>query len=288
MQAICIKKTVVNNLTSIPRYIFGILIILFCTQKASAQNEALDEVNLQLRAYFSPLAKPSPAKDFLYDMSAHSTDSSWFVANSSDTKQTETWFKVYEEMYYAAYDTSVLTRPETIFANANNYYSDTIPIGIMNYSFYGLKPDAMNTDNYFNFDTVNNILSDKNPRLDWPYTDNNTIFMSAPLINGSNVANPVFVISPSFFFYDNFNATHFGKDFLLRINFGDGTGWHNYNPQITSYYQPNYSINQVTTPLITVQIMQGSTANIIGSSQSNILAGPTVAKPPMILLLYRV
>lgn len=68
-----------------------------------------------------------------------------------------------------------------INANANNFYVDTIPIGIMNFAFYGLKPDAMTTGNYFNFDTINNVLSDKYPRPSYPYTDDNIMFMSAPL-----------------------------------------------------------------------------------------------------------
>lgn len=62
-----------------------LLLFLVSFFNASAQNPELNEVNLQLIAYFEPLSKPSPAKAFLYDMCAHNADSSWFVQNSADT-----------------------------------------------------------------------------------------------------------------------------------------------------------------------------------------------------------
>ena len=254
--------------------------MLSFTTTSYAQNPALNEVNLQLRGFFAPLSKPSPAKKFLYEMSAHSADSSWFVANCADTNQTDTWIKVYEEMYYAAYDTSTLTKSDFIINAANNYSNDSIPIGIMNFSFYGLKNDAMNTNNYFNFDTINNVLSDKNPRLGFPYTDNNAIFMSAPLINNASFANPVFVINPAFFYYDSFNADKFSKTAIIQIDFGDGTGWHNFNPTIISYYTPDYSINAVTEPTIRARQYNTTTASIFGSSQSRFFSGLTVAVLP--------
>ena len=126
----------------------------------------------------NPLVNQLPQKLFLYDMSAHNADSSWFVQNSADTNTTAIWYQVFDEMYYAAYDTNLLPKKEVINSNANNFYVDTIPIGIMNFGFYTLKPDAMSTDTYFNFDTVNNVLSDKNPRPSFPYNDNG-IFMMA-------------------------------------------------------------------------------------------------------------
>jgi len=42
-------------------------------------------------------------------MSAHNADSSWFVPNSPDTNRIAVWYQVYDEMYYAAYDTNLLT-----------------------------------------------------------------------------------------------------------------------------------------------------------------------------------
>ena len=127
----------------ISKFIFLLLVWMAVSVTHSwAQNPAINEVNLQLRQYFAGLSKPAPQKKFLYEMSAHSTDSTWFVTNSPDTNVTDTWYKVYEEMYYSAYDTNALVKSDFIYNQANNYYADTIPIGIMKYSFYGLKPDA--------------------------------------------------------------------------------------------------------------------------------------------------
>ena len=118
--------------------------------QSNAQNETLYEANLQLRQLFSPLAKPIPSKGFLYNMAVHSTDSTWYVPNCADTNNTDLWFKIYDEMFHSAYDTTALTSAENIFNNANNYSNDTVPIGVMNYSYYGFKPDALSTNNYFN------------------------------------------------------------------------------------------------------------------------------------------
>lgn len=260
--------------------ITGLCFLIFISSVTFAQTPELNDANLQLRALFSPLSKPSPSKQFLYEMSAHSADSSWFVKNCADTNQTETWLRVYDEMYYAAYDTSLFQKSESIITNANNFYSDTIPIGIMHFSYFGLKPEAMNTNLYFNFDTVNTVLTDKFPRPGFPYTDTNTIFMSAPLINSATFANPVFVLKPQFLFFDSVNSGFYKKGYVIQIDFSDGTGWHSFNPATTSYYQPDYSVHGTTEPIIRVRLVQQSTSNIFGSSQSSILVGGTVAIPP--------
>ena len=217
-------------------------------------------------------------------MSAHNADSSWFVQNSADTNTTAIWYQVFDEMYYAAYDTNLLPKKAVINTSANNFYADTIPIGIMNFAYYTLKPDAMSTDIYFNFDTVNNVLSDKNPRPSFPYNDNG-IFMSAPLVAEAVFANPVFLISPQYFYYDAYNASHFSKTSIIQIDFGDGTGWHNYDPTVVSYYQPNYSTTSTLLPLLRVRQYNPPTASIAGSSISRIPVGGSVALPPNDVIL---
>ena len=248
--------------------------------KLSAQNQTFDETNLQLRELFSPLLKPTPTKKFLYEMAMHSTDSSWYVTNCADTNVTDLWYKVYEEMYHSAYDTAILTTVSNIYNAANNYSYDTIPLGIINYDYYSLKHDALTTNNYFNFDTVNTVLTNITPRPSWPYTENNTIFMCAPLIESAQSANPVFTINPQFFYLDNFNASNFSKNSVLKIGFGDGTGWHSYDPTITSYYQPNYSLTSTIEPIIRVQLTNPTTLNIFGSTLSRFFPGGVANVPP--------
>jgi pimeloyl-ACP methyl ester carboxylesterase len=212
-------------------------------------------------------------------MAAHSTDATWYVANCADTNDTDLWYKVYEEMFHSAYDTTTLIQVSNIFDNANNYSNDTIPIGIMNYSYYGLKDDALSTNNYFNFDTINTILTDIIPRPSWPYTDDNTIFMGAPLQTTANFSNPIFTINPQFFYFDSYNAAHFAKNCLLNIDFGDGTGWHSFDPTVVSYYQANYA-NITNPPAIRVQSVNQSTASVWGSSVSRFFPGGMANVPP--------
>ena len=254
--------------------------MLSFTTTTTAQNPGLEGVNLQLRTMFSLLSKPLPTKKFLYEMSAHSTDSAWYVPNCTDVNQTDIWLKVYEEMYYAAYDTNALTRVDAIVNDVNNVGSDSIPIGIMNFSYYGLKPDAMITNTYFNFDTINDILSDRFPRPSFPYTDNNTIFMSSPLKNEAFFSNPVFIIDPKYFYYDSFNAAKFAKKTIIQINFDDGTGWHDYDPSVISYYQPDYSTTANTSPTISVRQVNNGTPGVYGSAQSRFVPGGTTLVPP--------
>lgn len=270
----------IHSLQNVSRHLKFFVIFLFFSvcflPNTFAQNPELNDVNLQLRNLFSPLSKPSPSKKFLYDMSAHSTDSIWYVANCADTNQTDIWYKVYEEMYYAAYDTAMFTKIDTIINKVNNIGADTIPIGIMNFSYYGFKEDALSTNTYFNFDTVNTILTDKYPRPDFPYTDNNVIFMSAPLVNEAAFANPVFKIDPQYFFYDVFNADKFTKISIIQIDFGDGTGWHNYDPTVVSYYQPNYSTTSNVNPVIQVRQVNTGTSGVYGNAQSRFFPGTTI------------
>ena len=56
-------------------YAAGLLfLLLFLPFAGSAQFNPLDSINQQLRQIFSPLFRPAPVKEFLYDMSGHVTD----------------------------------------------------------------------------------------------------------------------------------------------------------------------------------------------------------------------
>jgi hypothetical protein len=215
------------------------LLLVLGSNSTRAQNEALDSINLQLRQLFSPLSKPTNPKWFLYDMAAHVSDSVFYQNNCPDTNNTEVWFRVYEEMYHSAYDTTALVHPTIVQENALSFANDTIPIGIMHYSFYTLKPEALTTNTYFNFDTVNTVLTDKNPRPGYPYNEG-TIFIAAPLLNASRYANPIFRIDPAFIFYDSFNDP--GQHSMqLKIDFDDGNGWVPFDHTVTTFHQVSYN-----------------------------------------------
>lgn len=255
-----------------------VMFILLCNSNVSAQNEALDSINLQLRQLFSPLARPSNPKWFLYDMAAHVTDSSYFQTNYREPNNTDIWFKVYEEMYHSAYDTTQLLRPEAVFERGNRFSNDTIPIGVMHYSFYTFKSDALTTNTYFNFDTVHTILTDKNPRPGFPYNEG-SIFIAAPLIAASVYSNPVFRIDPQLIFFDSFNQGYYqGEEIVLLIDFGDGNGWIEFDPSIVSHHQVTY--DKAEEKIIQVRLApRGSSGSIAGSNARLVLPGNPVFIP---------
>jgi hypothetical protein len=144
-------------------------IVLLCFGLKMKAQTNLDSINMQLRTLFSNLLKPNPPRKFLYDMAGHSVDSTFFVSNNTiDTIDTETWLSTYTEMRNSAYDTMPMKLADTILNSCYNYKPDTINMLIMKYDYYKFKSNALSTNIYFNFDTVNNILTDKFPRPSFP------------------------------------------------------------------------------------------------------------------------
>ncbi len=233
-----------TNNTQFPQFrkLFLSLLLSFLfssNQKVFSQNQTLDSINLQLRQLFVGLDRPSTPKKFLYDMAGHLTDSVFFQVNCPDTNNTHVFQRVYEEVYHSAYDTTTLIYPDTLFAKGEGFTNDTIPLGIITYSHYLLKPDALNTDTYFYFDTINTILTDKYPRPDYPY-DEGGIFMGAPLVPSTHFTNPVFKIDPQFILFDQFNDPT-ANSWQLYIDFGDGNGWVFFDHTVITYHNVSYS-----------------------------------------------
>ena len=257
------------------------LLCLLSAQQAAAQNEALDSINLQLRQLFTPLARPTPTRLFLYDMAAHVTDSIYYQMHCPDTSNTDLWYKVYSEMYQSAYDTTTFLHPNTAFWKGNSFTGDTIPIGIMDYAFFVLKSEALTTNMYFDFDTLGTHLTDKSSRPGYPY-NTSELFIAAPLVQTAVFSNPVFRIDPQFILtdtYSNFAGTE------LRIDFGDGHGWVVFDPTVITHHAVEY--NGVTEPVIRVAIFRKKGGDEpIGSSVCKILVGTTPQIPPDKILHY--
>ena len=244
--------------------------------KANGQNPTINAANNQLRQLFVNLQKPSSNYNFLYDMSVHFADDRFFMRNNNtDTNQTDIWYRAYEEMYHAAYDTSTLVLPGDVFGSGNQFFPDTIPIGIINFSFYKLKSDALTTNNYFNFDTINNILTDIVGRPNSPYNEEG-IFIAAPMVSSSHARNVVFKIDPQFIYYDNDNSHYFNStESEIKIDFGDGNGWISFSPSIVTNYNVTYAA--AATYIIKTAIFSGTT--IIQSSQSRIIVPSNIIIP---------
>ncbi len=229
------RQVVLNQ----PFVLILLTMLLLTGNRVRAQNP-VQSANAELRTLFSNLNNPNPTVRFLYDMSAKVTDSLFYTQISYDTSNVDNWYFLYDEMYHAAYDTNLFVRSDTIFQRAlPKIQNDTIPIGIFDWRFNRLKPDALTTNNYFDFDTVNNVLTDKVPQPVSPY-DIDTIFAISPLAHEAPYANVTFQFDPQFFFTDPTTPYHPDAR-TLKIDFDDGNGWVNFSVYSVTNHSVVYS-----------------------------------------------
>lgn len=110
-----------------------LFIAIFLLSNSAFSQDPIREANLQLRHFFqyTYLASPPPSTDYLYDLSTKLTDSVYYAHLSEDTIHVGSWTRLYEEMWWAAYDTTNLSKVDTVLDEAMAYNGDTIPMGIM-------------------------------------------------------------------------------------------------------------------------------------------------------------
>lgn len=221
------------------------IIIFFCytlNSKTYAQYQYLDSTNLELRHIFSQITYPDNDILFLNERSAKLADSLLYQINNPDTIHQMQWYQVYKEMYYAAHDTLTQVPFNDLMVDANNYGPDTIPMGIMDWQFYRVKYDAINTSNYFTFDLTNNYFLDHPSPIASPYTVDN-IFIATPMLHQANFLEVIFAINPDFIFRDGNTIYDYYTPNELQIDFGDGNGFITINPNTTSYITVEYPTN---------------------------------------------
>ncbi|MFT6384040.1 MAG: hypothetical protein ACJAQR_000865, partial [Bacteroidia bacterium] len=222
---------------------------------ASVTNICQGQITLndQLRATFANLQPAPDPAPFLFELAAHESDENWFVPiNYDDTNYLDNWWTVFYEMQHASISPNLL--PETFglqYQAQEISKTDTIPMGILNLEFNRFKPDAFDSGKYFFWD--NTGIWDNPARLEDPYEKNtinlnrgtlHDVFLGAPLLEFSNFKNVVFKIDPAFLFY----STPYNSEIKMppihkfKINFGDNTGWHEFDPAVITYYDANYDI----------------------------------------------
>lgn len=243
-------------------------------QKGNAQTP-MELASQELRSLFQNISNPHPDVRFFYDLSAHVVDSQFFDDHCPDTINNSLWYSLYEEMWWMAYDTASNQKVINIINQASGPISrDTIPIGIMDWNYNLLKPDALTTGTYFIFDTVNHVLYDK-PGAPNPFTIQTT-FAAAPLALTSSFLNTVFSIRPQFMFKD---VSYKGNNWDIRINFDDGTGWHTFHDMSAQNYVANYASSGAKT--IRSQIYDNSNNIVLKESISEfVVIGNTISTTP--------
>jgi len=267
-------KRTTKNLGKNPLYVCVFVLTCFFINNVHAQNPYLNNANAQLRSIFSQITFPSPNVLFLYERSAKTSDSTFYQNNSPDTLDQELWLEIYDEMYYASHDTTPLKTHVQVENYGYSCGNDTITIGIMDYDWYYLQQNALTSNTFFDFDLVNNQLQDNPTRPYAPFSQSN-IFAVAPMQLTSNYLTPTFRIDPYLFFSD-INNTPLYNSSSFRLDFGDGTGWHYFDPNVLGYYTVDYQIMgeyEITAEIIGEKdfVLKSSKSkiNIIGKAKSN-------------------
>lgn len=222
------------------RTTFIVFLTLALSAPVTSQNQYLQGVNQDLRELFSPLTYPNNDVMFLYERSSKMSDSTFYRNNSPDTSSMAVWNLLYEEIFYAAHDTTWMTPVADVNEYPNQFYGDTITMALMDYDFYYCVPNSLSTGDYFTFDTINNQLLDHPNPVGSPYGRSN-IFAAAGMRETSFFADPIFRIDPNMFFTDNVNAPFYGgQQYKVRMDFDDGTGWHDFDMNQLSHYHAYY------------------------------------------------
>jgi len=205
---------------------------------------------------------------FLNERSAKLADSLLYQTNNPSTIHQMEWYQVYKEMYYAAHDTLTEIPFNDVMFEANKFGSDTITMGIMDWEFYRVKPDATTTPDYFIFDIASNYFKDHPNPLSSPYTVDK-VFMSAPLLQEANYLEVVFHINPNLIFRDNNTLQDYqsASGYILQINFDDGLGYRNINTSTPNFITISYPNNG--EKLIKTRILRKET--LIKSSTSRMM-----------------
>lgn len=242
--------------------------------KAQPPINPIHEADSILRALFSPICHPNPGPNFLYEMAVHNLDSIYFTDNNPDTLNRDTWFKLYEELRNGAYDTTIVVRHDTIYTRGMQWQKDTVVMNILAYNILMMN-DTMFTDEYFDYDTVNMTITEKYPCEINPFITQR-VFASCPIQYYVPYKQFDYRIDTGFIFHDVWNDI-VDSNWMLQIDFGDGTGWHNYNCMQTEHYSVSYAtsgLKYIKTRVVDAMM------NVLMSSIAEISVGPA-NKPPV-------
>lgn len=214
-----------------------------------------------LHALFAGVnAVTNPYSKLHYERSAHLVDDHFFNVdlNQLDTCYEAQWFRMFDEVRYMHFDTTLLPIADSVYVDAHDLYEgDTVPLGFLDYSFYELKDDALTTGNYFIFDTVNNLLSDKANRTSHPFKSLlSNLFNVSPLKRTAVFTNVIYALNPDFVFGDDDQNTFEGQ--TIKIDYGDGSGFHAYSGSLNSVIFEDIYYSCAGNKYLTIQLFDAS------------------------------
>ncbi|MCC7445545.1 MAG: T9SS type A sorting domain-containing protein [Saprospiraceae bacterium] len=235
----------------------------------------------ELRRLIGNLQRANCQSEFLYDLSAHTSNDTFYKIRSFDTSNTLNWFTIYDEMHFSAYNLGLIPVVKQVFDQAQEiinkeeiipslgtYQSSKIPLGLMDFEFNSIRPDAfdsLNLGRWYFWD--DDSIWDNPSRLDEPFELNletpgrgtcKEIFSFSPLGESSFFRNVTFTIDPSkFFFYGSQfsgNTLAHPNPHLFEIDFNDGLGWRVIDPYTYSEITVTYPKTGVYHPKARVTV----------------------------------
>lgn len=154
---------------------------------------------------------------------------------------------LYEEMYNAAFNQTNLILADTVALHANQFYVDTIPLGVIDYRYVHFPQNILDIhlDEYYFCDEESNRLLENGG--DMSLLHEAEVFMVSPLQRATRTLNPTFVVDMAFIFADP-DFINQGNKWEAEVDFGDGNGFqHIYaNSCITIHYH-HPGVYQITT-----------------------------------------
>ncbi|MEN8928501.1 MAG: hypothetical protein ABF242_03385 [Flavobacteriales bacterium] len=210
------------------QFIVAYFLTSFLSFNSTAQYEATRGINQQLRKLFSQLTFPDTSIKILYERSAKFIDDGYYkFYNPDSTIYEETWMQMYRETYYAAHDTNDFLPIDSVlqrFDTQNAYTCKPVKMAVINYNMYNIKKEALDSGDYFVFDTVNDMLFDHPSPIASPYFES-SFFVASPMINTSFYKDVTYTVAANNIFADNKTRMDMMENYTLQINFGDGLGF---------------------------------------------------------------
>lgn len=226
---------------------YGILTVLVFGCINLFGQTTIEDLNFQLRDVFKKLKKAPDQTPFLYDMSSHILDNSFYTDyNDTSILSTGMFYTMYEEMRSSAYDTTILDPSDSIINRIKeSSKNDTVFMSILDADYATFMDTAfINEGEYFylNEDSVTDVVNRPNE----PFNIRNT-FISTINVPTSYFRKVVYVLDTNYIFArNNLFATSYSYVDLnptyasWRVDFGDGVGWRTFDPKTRNVYEVTY------------------------------------------------
>ncbi len=215
--------------------------LLLMNNKQTHAQVTIEDINFQLRDMYKNLRRAPDSVPFLYDMSSHVIEDKLYRSvNDSDYISKGLFLTMYEEMRSAAYDTSIMEPSDSVeIRMRERSRNDTVNISILNADYATFLDDAfMNEGQYYNLtdSTINDVAN----RTVEPFLLKN-VFVSTLTTPVSYFRKVFYRIDSTFVFskkeFHGKTNRDLDPDYARwKIDFGEGRGWREFDPLVSTNF----------------------------------------------------